>query len=94
MLVAIVTIICHRCLANLAAHQAGCDQLTMRAGGLLATVSDMAPFPNKNLEIAAATLLLNCTVLMTRNTKGRYIFNVIMLGYCCLNALHTHIYIY
>lgn len=61
----------HRCLANLAAHQPGCNQLTASADHLLATVTELAPFPNKNLEIAAATLLLNCSVLLTRKTKGK-----------------------
>lgn len=58
-----------RCLANLAAHPPGCNQLTTSADQLLATVTELAPFPNKNLEIASATLLLNCSVLLTRKTK-------------------------
>ena len=52
-----------RCLANMAAHGPGQALLASHASGLAVAVATASPFPNKNLEIAAATLLLNLSVI-------------------------------
>ncbi|MCL4124818.1 UNVERIFIED_CONTAM: hypothetical protein GTU68_054159 [Idotea baltica] len=52
-----------RCLANMASHQPGREVLSSSRNSVVTTTVSLAPYANKNLEIAAATLILNyCTI--------------------------------
>lgn len=53
-----------RCLANLSMHQPGCNALMEVWDKVVAASVEIAPYQNKNVEIAASTVLLNYTVLL------------------------------
>ncbi|KAF2347538.1 PLAA family ubiquitin binding PFU [Trinorchestia longiramus] len=73
-----------RCLANMAAHEAGSKQLVVDSDATVSAVTQLAPFPNKNLEIAAATLLLNFAVILTRKTDDLSELCQVLSGLCTL----------
>ncbi|KAG0717763.1 Phospholipase A-2-activating protein [Chionoecetes opilio] len=56
-----------RCLANLAAFQPGRSVLTKLWDQVVSATVEISPYKNKNLEIAAATVLLNYSVILGRN---------------------------
>lgn len=55
-----------RCLANMASHEPGCCILAMVREQVVSAAVEISPYPNKNMEIAAATVLLNYSVLLTK----------------------------
>lgn len=54
-----------RCLANMALHNPGKRALTTMLNFILPSLVSLAPYPNKNMEIAIATLLLNYATIFT-----------------------------
>ncbi|KAK7082303.1 hypothetical protein SK128_004896 [Halocaridina rubra] len=55
-----------RCLANMASHEPGCCVLAQSREQVVSSAVEISPYANKNMEIAAATLLLNYSVLLTK----------------------------
>ncbi|KAK4310022.1 hypothetical protein Pmani_018377 [Petrolisthes manimaculis] len=53
-----------RCLANLSTHQPGRQALMEMWDKIITVTVEIAPYQNKNAEIAASTVLLNYTVLL------------------------------
>ncbi|KAG7174341.1 Phospholipase A-2-activating protein-like [Homarus americanus] len=60
-----------RCLANMAAHVEGRCILAKMWEQVVSATVEISPYPNKNLEIAAATVLLNYSVILSINTVGK-----------------------
>lgn len=56
-----------RCLANLAAFQPGRSVLTKLWDQVVPVTVEISPYKNKNIEIAAATVLLNYSVIFGTN---------------------------
>ena len=56
-----------RCLANLAAFQPGRSVLTKLWDQVVSVTVEISPYKNKNIEIAAATVLLNYSVILGTN---------------------------
>lgn len=54
-----------RCLTNMAAHEPGRGVLLMAWEQVVRAVVEISPYPNKNMEIAAATVLLNYSVILS-----------------------------
>ncbi|KAK8736396.1 hypothetical protein OTU49_004977 [Cherax quadricarinatus] len=53
-----------RCFTNMAAHEPGRCVLTMAWEQVVSATVEISPYPNKNMEIAAATVLLNYSVML------------------------------
>lgn len=54
-----------RCLANMAAHEPGRCVLARAMAQVVSGTVGISPYPNKNIEIAAATVLLNYSVTLS-----------------------------
>lgn len=66
-------IVCLRALANLPSHPAGRELLLSNREMLISLVAQAGDSPNKNVQIAAATVLLNAAVLLqpTHDSAGK-----------------------
>lgn len=56
-----------RCFANMACHEPGWGILSMAREQIVSATVEVSPYPNKNMEIAAATVLLNYSVILKRS---------------------------
>ncbi|CAL4166716.1 unnamed protein product, partial [Meganyctiphanes norvegica] len=59
-----------RCLANMAAHPPGRSILLANREVIVSSIVGQSPYVNKNVEIAAATVLLNYSVVITSGTES------------------------
>ncbi|GAB6028809.1 hypothetical protein CHUAL_004620 [Chamberlinius hualienensis] len=51
-------------LCNMTCHEAGRNLFLLQRAHLISHIMDIMPCDNKNVQIASATILLNCTVLL------------------------------
>ncbi|XP_076047621.1 phospholipase A2 activator protein [Oratosquilla oratoria] len=58
-----------RCFANLAADMDGCHLLAQNRDLIVSAAVEISPYPNKGMEIAVATLLMNYSVIYLRAGK-------------------------
>ncbi|XP_071552858.1 phospholipase A-2-activating protein isoform X1 [Panulirus ornatus] len=59
-----VQLLALRCLANMATHELGRQTLAKAWEEVTSATVEISPYPNKNMEIAAATVLLNYSVIL------------------------------
>ncbi|KAL7641525.1 UNVERIFIED_CONTAM: hypothetical protein RMT77_007396 [Armadillidium vulgare] len=58
-----------RCLTNIACSDPGKKALMSSSNNIISSVASLAPYPNKNMEIAATTLLINLSTIL-KDTKN------------------------
>ena len=66
-----------RCISNLAAHPPGQKVLLNSRDVVVSNTVNISPYPNKNVEIAASTVLLNYSVILPNNCYAEQLVQVV-----------------